>query len=790
MTDLTSIDPEGSILFLGAGFSAAAKNIRGDNVPTGAELKSTLAGIVGVNEHDYNLQTLADEVESQTDLYQLLYEMFTVSSLSDSQTEILKLPWLRIYTTNFDDAVEQAYRQLDRRCYSFNYNDTKPRKISPGTVVHLHGSISKTNRENVLSQLVLNEGSYIRQHFEKSLWYDEFVRDVQFSTNCFFIGYSLSDYHISALVHPVQRVRDKTYFISQSVDPIFKRRVKDRGHILSIGLEGFSELCKSLPRLNRLQDPYVLKSFRFFNPFKDKKTLSPPTPIEVLNLVTYGTFNEQRCIASLTSKTYVVPRMEHAERAIELLSSARALIVHSRLGNGKTIFLYILAYRLSELGYKCFWCPDVSPTLIQDLVALQSINNVVILFDSYDVALEVISTIESELESAKFIIAIRTGVQDVRMHEIQERLPLPLERINLNGLKDSERSNFIYLLDNAGLLESLLRNELYRCEDIREIVTSVFKHTEIHEKLKRELRPIMVDSNLKSAMISIHLLNLAGLRPNAPFLRAISGADTYALASKFREVASEIVRFEEDELIAHSSIFSKYLSEYFFDEEDVVESVYAMIMEAVKRKPQRPYNAITSYFMQVSNLKRLVKGARQSALLTGLFDRLHRDIDVNREPLFWLQYSILTMDLGDLSASERFLNTAYDRAAEIPGFKTYQLDTHALRILLILETADRNSKRVVRFEQILIQLDKVASMIGEVSHRPFVLRALQELEPFADARVVALETSECNALLLQLERIARSLHLVSEQDQNYTEAQRALMMIEKTEAIILKKSTR
>ena len=479
--------------------------------------------------------------------------------------------------------------------------------------------------------------------------------------------------------------------------------------------------------------------------------------------------------------------MEHTEQAIELLRSARTLVVHSRLGNGKTIFLNILAYRLSELGYRCFWCSEVSPTLNQDLGALRSIDNVVILFDSYDVALEVIRTINNELESAKFIVAIRTGVQDVRMHEIQERLPLPLGRINLNGLKDSERNDFIFLLDNAGLLERPLRNELSRCDDVREIVTSVFKHTEIHEKLRRELEPIMVDASLKLAMVSIHLLNLAGLRPSAPFLRAISGADTYALASKFREVASELVRFEDDELRAHSPIFSEYLSEHFFDDEDVVESVYAMIIEGVKRKPQRPYNAITSYFMQVSNLKRLVKGAQQSALLTGLFDRLHRDIEVNREPLFWLQYSILMLDLGELSASERFLNTAYDRAAEIPGFKTYQLDTHALRILLILETADTESRSVGRIEQILTQLDKVASMIGEVSHRPFVLRALQELEFFANARVMALETAECNALLLQLDRIASSLHLISTEEQHYTEAQQALTVVENTKAIILKK---
>lgn len=786
ITDLKQLDPEGSLLFLGSGFSVPSTNIRNKQLPSGTKLKSIFADIVGVDEHAYNLQTLADEVASQEDLYQLVYELFTVKSLSSEQLELLKLPWLRVYTTNYDDAVELGYHQLKRNCPSFNYDEKKPRKIAPGAVVHLHGSIKKTTRENVLDQLILNEGSYIRQHFEKSIWYDEFVRDVRFATNCFFIGYSLSDYHISALLHPVPDVRGKTYFINRSPDTIFSRRVNDYGQVVSIGVEGFVDQCKSLPRLNRLQDPYALKSFRVFDPFKDKKTLSPPTPIEVLNLVTYGSFNEQRCLASLLEKTYVVPRSEHVSEASQALSSARTLLVHSRLGNGKSIFISILAYKLSEQGYRCFRCLDVSPTLSQDLEALRALDNVVLIFDSYDVAIEVIALADGILAVAKFVIAIRTGVQDVRLHEIQERLPQPIGRIGLNKLTDSEREDFVQLLDNAGILELSLRDDLLRCDDIREIVTSVYKHAGIQQKLEHELRPIMDDKSLRTAMVVIHLLNIAGLRPDSAFLRAVSGADAYILASKFREIASEIVRFENDELHAHSSIFSEYLSENFFDGEDVIESVYSMVTESVRRKPHRTYQAITSYFTQVSNLKRLITGANRSALLAGLFDRLHRDINVNDEPLFWLQYSILMMDLGELPAAERFLNTAYARASALTGFKTFQLDTHALRILLILETADSNTKTVGRFDQILTQIDNVASMINESSHRPFALRALKELEPFAINRSKVLAISECNALLIQLERLSKILQAVSTADETYVESQGALANVENAKVEILK----
>lgn len=786
MKELKTLDPEGSILFLGSGFSVASKNIRGEQLPSGSKLKAIFSEIVGVDENSYNFQTLADEVARITDLYQLLYEMFTVNELSDSQLKLLELPWLRIYTTNYDDAVEKALLQLKRSCRSFNYDEKKPRKILSGSVIHLHGTIGKTNKNNVLEQLILNEGSYIRQHFENSIWYDEFSRDVRFATNCFFIGYSLSDYHISALLQPISGVRDKTYFISRSTDNIFERRVSSYGQVLPIGLEEFSEKCTKLPRLNRLKNPFSLKSFRFFDPHKDKKTLSPPTPLEILNLVTYGTFNEQRCIASLPGRTYVVPRTERVADAAHALRLARSLLVHSRLGNGKSVFLSLLSHKLSELGYKCFWCSEVSPTLNQDIDALGSLTNVVLIFDSYDVALDVIQTTAERLDSAKFVIAIRTGIQDVRLHEIRERLPSPLDRINLNSLVDSEREDFFHLLDDAGILEHSLRKDLSRCDDIREIVTSVYKHSGIKDKLQRELEPILADSSLRTAMVSIHLLNIAGQQPDSAFLRAITGGDSYVLASKFKEAASEIVHFDGDDLRAHSPVFSEYLSENFFDPEDVVASIYTIVTEGVRRKPRRPYQAIIGYFMKVSNLKRLVRGPSQGVLLTGLFDRLHRDINVNGEPLFWLQYSILMMDMGELEAAERFLNTAYSRANSLTGFKTYQLDTHALRILLILEVSSAESKAVVRFEQILTQLDSVASMLGEISHRPYALRALKELEAFANVRGEVLAITECNALLLHLGRLTAILQAVKADEHAYSESQETLATLEKVKRTILK----
>ena len=67
----------------------------------------------------------------------------------------------------------------------------------------------------------------------------------------------------------------------------------------------------------------------------------------------------------------------------------------SRLGNGKSIFLYILAYRLSEIGFKCFMCQADAPTLQRDVRALRDLKKVAVFFDSYNAAIDSIDQMSS-----------------------------------------------------------------------------------------------------------------------------------------------------------------------------------------------------------------------------------------------------------------------------------------------------------------------------------------------------------------------------------------------------------
>ena len=294
----TELDARGSVLFLGSGFSQFATNILGKNLPTSAELRTKLAATLDVDPEQYDLKTLADEVASTpgVSLFQMLYRMFTVQHLDRTQSDILSLPWYRIYTTNYDDAIEYAYSSSDRTIVSYSYDDKKPMKLPSRYVIHLHGTIRRATEENVIEQLILSESAYVRQHFERSNWYDEFVRDLRFCASCFFVGYSLRDYRISSILLQDPATKKKTYFVDKVItDPIFQRQVHRYGIVLPIGVHGFADLCRTLPAPKYVASPHTIKAFRFFTPARDRRILTPPTADEVLNLVTYGAFNYQRC---------------------------------------------------------------------------------------------------------------------------------------------------------------------------------------------------------------------------------------------------------------------------------------------------------------------------------------------------------------------------------------------------------------------------------------------------------------------------------------------------------------
>jgi len=235
---------------MGSGFTASSENILGTKPPLGKGLAEEFERQLDISDSGLDLKTLSDELNHQNPekLYQTLYNTFNISNVDKDVLEILNRKWLRIFTTNYDNCIEQAYHENGLDFTTFDYDNPIPRRIPTGSIVHIHGSIRKMTESNVLDQLVLNENAYIRQHFQNSPWYGELDRSLDHCTNCFFLGYSLSDYHIAALLMQKPWRKSKIFFITLNTpNPVALRQIEQFGEVHPIGVNGFAELCRSLP---------------------------------------------------------------------------------------------------------------------------------------------------------------------------------------------------------------------------------------------------------------------------------------------------------------------------------------------------------------------------------------------------------------------------------------------------------------------------------------------------------------------------------------------------------------
>ena len=170
--------------------------------------------------------------------------------------------------------------------------------------------------------------------------------------------------------------------------------------------------------------------------------------------------------------------------------------------------------------------------------------------------------------------------------------------------------------------------------------------------------------------------------------------------------------------------------------------------------------------MRFSILNRaLINDPNRIESLKILFDRLHRDTDMNWEPLFWLQYSILMTKADDLKSAEAFIRTAYSRADRSPGFQTFQIDTYTLKLLLLIEQREKNASVVTRFEEITEKLERVRSIIGEPDRRYHAIQVLEGIEPFVAARILSLSTNEKKVLVYHINLLNDNLDKLPFDDQ-------------------------
>src|SRR6056297_366723 len=171
-----------AILFVGAGFSLGATNLRNRFLLSGQAIADHFSVLSGLSK-GMRLEDAADAYIEMFDVDSLINEIqeeFTAQDVCDYHRMVAALPWKRIYTSNYDNVLEFASRMEQQNLTPVTIGDDvykipKNKRIC----VHLNGYVDGLDRTKIQTELKLTDESYITASIADSEWAMLFRQDIR-----------------------------------------------------------------------------------------------------------------------------------------------------------------------------------------------------------------------------------------------------------------------------------------------------------------------------------------------------------------------------------------------------------------------------------------------------------------------------------------------------------------------------------------------------------------------------------------------------------------------------------
>lgn len=777
-----NFDPSRCILFLGAGFSADALNKAGGNPPVGRGLEKEVKKLAKLDVDDSSdlLDAAGYAIKQGAALYELLDGLYTIRSLTSLQRDVLSQPWRRIYTTNYDNSVSVFRTEQGKSATDdvFDVADNAPRQLRQGAVVHLHGSIAKCRPDNVDGSLVLSRRSYVEQRVKKSAWWDWFDNDIRIAQYIFFLGYDLNDFEPASYLIKYPGMKGIRHFILRDAkSPVASSKLADYGVRHSFEMSGFVDQLANAKVMPVPKHENELQAFRYVDLSKDDKLVSKPTSAEIQELLAFGKLRFEGVRATMPNSEYVVFRERTISECVKSLYENDVLIVHSKIGNGKSVISGELKVILSKDGKNCFEIRENVTPPPQDIIFLSNMENVVVFFPSYDSAVANISLFADMHASTRYIVEMQTSTLHVRLQEVNRLLGGRIARVKVDELDREDAEKLRSLLVEAGLSRLSNSSRIKRGLEFRDFLLLAFEEPEIATRLRTVIEPMLSKRGARKVVCASAIFKAAGQQVDTSFIQDATGEDPYTVMTELGEHAWELFRYDIDQIEPHSAVVSEHLLKKYISPRDFTDEILNLAREAARRLDEavdynserfRRARALLSSIVRFSFIESVIgTGDDNRFLVKQVYEGCRRDELVKKEPLFWLQYCIFWQDEKRWDLAESHMAEAYQRGLARPGFKFYQLDTNNLGLLCDIERHAEAPGVISRFDKVIEAMERCKDMVDDGNHRSHVMKALLKIEAMVKARSQDFTQSQAT-------RLTYGINLIVQKFDDLTESERAI----------------
>lgn len=707
-----------AILFLGSGFSLGGKNRNGSEMKVGSKLSHAICDDLKIARSD-NLtisatRYLADESckKGLGELIRFLKGELECTETSKDQDAIMALPWKRIYTTNYDDIAEisSGKQGIQRETITITNARYSSGRNLEQAIVHINGYIRRLNETTFYEEFKITDENYNKNGLMQSTWRRLFEKDLEREKAIIFVGYSLQyDQELVSCIANLN-VKEKCIFIDVpkiSSDNAFK--IGLYGNLKTIGVSGFANEVVNIsssytPTVKKIE----LESF-------EKRDISfycsddSYSSIDVVNFLVKGDFKTK----FISQKWYCVQRKDTIEETVDWISQKKVVILESKLGNGKSVFLECLAYHLID-RYNVYMVKNLD-SYIEDLQLIQSVPNAenVLMVDDYGYYIPLLKDLGRDFpDNLKLVLTCRTAININLYYELVEKYHYDEEDIvivNLDEMKEKEVKNLVAMFNHNrlwGEYDTLSNSQKERKikrdygSNMSQIFYLLMKSEPIRKQIEVVMRTLDSKLNLKEFVLAQAINSLCRLKLGySDLCKFVHISDSLLRSYHMDQNVREIVDVENHRFILSSSIYSQYLVMQDNMKKEMInmlEKIYAECSDndewCKKYVTQRKFLISRSNIKLVFSSKKNLSKEEEKEIFS-YYDSIKNMPTATDNPFFWLQFGITSLNLEAYDTARIHFENAYANADKMEDFDSYQIDTHYARLLLCNEMyTNRNNK--------------------------------------------------------------------------------------------------
>lgn len=725
-----AIDGE-AILFLGSGFSYGGINVKGTSMKIGRDLSHEICKDLSIEMTDdltISSSRYIDDAECKKGLkafIEFLKKELECVEITEAQASICALPWKRIYTTNYDNIIELATREkgFKRETITITNERYAPARNLEQAIVHINGYIERLSEKSFFEEFKITDDSYNKDGLLQSDWKNLFVSDLEKEKAIIFIGYSLN--YDQELVRTIAslNIQDKCVFIDiESLDQNAAYKISKYGELYKFGTDGLADKIREIENDYTPSRKHIeLVGFEKADLgwyYSEKKY----NVVDVVDFLVKGRFNREY----MNQSGYCVLREESVNEVCIKIATTKVVILQSRLGNGKTIFLECLANKLLR-EYNVFFLKNLE-NYINDLQIIQSSSDKmnVILVDDYGYYIKLIADLGRCFpDNMRVVLTCRTSININLYYDLLDKYHYLQEDVyvyDLDELKDSEVKELVSVLSINRLWGSVDTLKYHQKKRLIEKKYSknlanvfyILLESEVIKTQIEELFAVLAERKQLFEFVLMQAINLlCGLKFSYTDLVGFVGISetllhNYALDAKVRE----ILDVTNHKLIISSSIFSQYLMRQKGLGEDKKQYLEKLYTECSKNdgvvgrfKQQRRFLISRSNIkLAFSENKKLEKS--EEMLMFSYYDSIKNLPTATDNPFFWLQFAITSLNLENYDLAKIQFENSYANAENMKDFDTYQIDTHYARMLLCSEMK-KNKNEIQKALEVFITAHKL-----------------------------------------------------------------------------------